>query len=57
LKTVYLESYCQYLKIICQKNHINSVNIFNQVGLISINCIGSYMGDYEVAMISKNPSF
>jgi hypothetical protein len=23
LKTVYLETYCQYLKIVCYKNHIN----------------------------------
>jgi centrosomal protein CEP104 len=56
LKTVYLESYCQYLKIVCTKNHINNFNIFNQVGLISINCMGSYMGEYEVAMISTKPA-
>jgi len=36
LKTVYLEQYCQYLKIVMHKNHLNSMNIFNQVGLVSI---------------------
>ena len=34
------------------KNHANSFNIFNQVAIVSIVCVGSYMGDYEVAMIS-----
>lgn len=53
LKTVYLEQYCQYVKIVMSKNHLNQFNIFNQVGLVSINCIGSYMGDYEVGMIAQ----
>ena len=29
LKTVYLEQYCQYLKIVLNKNHLNQFNIFN----------------------------
>ena len=45
------------------KCHLNNFNIFNQVGIISINCIGSYMGEYEVGMITNkivhqpNPAF
>ena len=53
LKTVYLEQYCQYLKIVMTKCHLNNFNIFNQVGIVSINCIGSYMGEYEVGMITN----
>jgi centrosomal protein CEP104 len=53
LKTVYLEQYCQYLKIVMNKCHLNNFNIFNQVGIVSINCIGSYMGEYEVGMITN----
>lgn len=52
---MYLETYCQYLKIVCHKNHISNLNIFNQIGIINVNCIGSYMGEYEVAMISTKP--
>lgn len=51
LKTVYLEEHCQYLKLVLHKNHLNQFNIFNQVGLVSVQCLGSYMGDYEVGMI------
>ena len=29
LKTVYLEQYCQYLKVVVHKNHLNTLNIFN----------------------------
>jgi hypothetical protein len=53
LKTVYLEEHCQYLKIVLQKNHLNNLNIFNQVGIVQLNCVGSYMGDYEVGMIAQ----
>ena len=49
LKTVYLEQYCQYLKIVLHKNHLNSQNIFNQIGLISLTSTGGYIGDYEAS--------
>jgi centrosomal protein CEP104 len=26
---VYLEQYCQYLKVVVHKNHLNTLNIFN----------------------------
>ena len=53
LKTVYLEQYCQYLKIVIHKNHLNSLNIFNQVGLVSLTCTGSYIGDYEMSAVQQ----
>jgi centrosomal protein CEP104 len=53
LKTVYLEQYCQYLKIVIHKNHLNSLNIFNQVGIVSLTCTGSYIGDYEMSAVQQ----
>ena len=53
LKTVYLEQYCQYLKIVLHKNHLNSLNIFNQVGIVSLTCTGSYIGDYEMSAVHQ----
>lgn len=32
---------------------MNNLNIFNQIGIVMINCVGSYMGDYEVSMLSQ----
>ena len=29
------------------KNHLNSQNIFNQVGLIQVTCQGQIIADYE----------
>lgn len=40
LRKVYINSPCLYLKISLGNNHINRLNIFNQVGLISIECFG-----------------
>ena len=48
-KTVYLEQYCQYLKVVVHKNHLNTLNIFNQVGLVALKCTGAYIGDYEMS--------
>lgn len=35
------------------KNHLNSLNIFNQVGLVSLTCTGSYIGDYEMSAVQQ----
>lgn len=51
LKTVYVDTHCQYLKLLLHKNHTNHVNIFNQVGMVQLVCNGAYLGDYEVAML------
>lgn len=42
-RKIYIKSKCSYLKIILYKNHINFLNIFNQVGLISFECFGYFI--------------
>lgn len=39
-RKIYVNSHCLYLKLSIHKNHINRLNIFNQVGIISIECYG-----------------
>lgn len=40
LKSVYVDAKCFYLKVGFHKCHVNKNNIFNQVGLIALNCLG-----------------
>ncbi|XP_078616850.1 centrosomal protein of 104 kDa-like isoform X8 [Branchiostoma floridae x Branchiostoma japonicum] len=40
LKSVHVDCYGQFIKIILHKNYINRFNLFNQVGLVAINIIG-----------------
>ena len=40
LKTVYLEAPMLFLKLVLQKPHINSLNVFNQVGIIGLSFNG-----------------
>lgn len=44
LKSVSLECEGSFIKLVCQKNHLNKHNIFNQVGLVAVNVIGEYPG-------------
>ena len=32
---------------------MNSLNIFNQVGLVSLTCTGSYIGEYEMSAVQQ----
>ena len=40
LKSVYVDSQAVLLKLIFHKCHLNNFNVFNQIGLIALNCIG-----------------
>lgn len=40
LKSVYLNAKCNILKLVFNPPHKNPLNPYNQVGMISINCIG-----------------
>jgi centrosomal protein CEP104 len=44
LKSVYIDAECLYLKLLLNKCHTNSQNVYNQVGLIAINAIGEEIG-------------
>ena len=40
LKSVYVDSLAVILKLILHKCHLNNFNVFNQIGLVAVNCIG-----------------
>jgi len=39
-RKVFINTNCIYLKLVLQKNHLNKYNVFNQVGIISIDFLG-----------------
>jgi len=41
LKSVYIGKQGNFLKLLVHKNHLNKHNIYNQVGIIAINVLGS----------------
>lgn len=41
LKSVYLKARGHFLKLVLHKCYVNSLNLYNQVGLIAINVLGS----------------
>ena len=47
LKSVNLDCEGNFFKIQCHKNHINKLNIFNQVGIVAVNIIGDYIAEKE----------
>ena len=45
LKSVYIDAECRYLKLVMHKNFKNSLNIFNQIGFLSLKCFGDLTDD------------
>ena len=44
LKSVYLKARGSFLKLLFHKSHVNTLNLYNQVGLIAINILGQLAG-------------
>jgi centrosomal protein CEP104 len=40
-RKIYIDTHCYYLKLLLNKNYVNKYNVFNQVGLISIDFYGT----------------
>ena len=40
-RKIFVDTKCLYLKLVLQKNYVNKYNVFNQVGLISIDFYGT----------------
>ena len=55
LKTVHLGVTCQFFKLVLHKNYDNNYNLFNQVGLVKLQFVGRYLGDYEVNALKGAP--
>ena len=52
MKTVHLQDiYTQFVKLVIYQPYENSNNVFHQVGIVSISCIGSMLDAYENAVI------
>lgn len=48
MKTVHLQDiYTQYIKIDLHQPFINEKNVFNQVSLISVSCIGQQLETFQ----------
>ena len=43
LKSVHLDCEGTFIKLCCQKNHVNKHNVFNQVGLVAVNILGDFI--------------
>lgn len=41
LKSVYVNARGEYIKFIIKQCHINTINLFNQVGIVAINVVGT----------------
>jgi centrosomal protein CEP104 len=39
-RKIFVDTYCFYLKIVLNKNYVNKYNVFNQVGLVSLDFYG-----------------
>ncbi|KAI8615325.1 hypothetical protein BC830DRAFT_1123218 [Chytriomyces sp. MP71] len=40
-KSIHVDAHGEFVKIVLHKNHINSLNLFNQVGLVSVSLLGA----------------
>mmetsp|Transcript_12935 Transcript_12935/g.45468 ORF Transcript_12935/g.45468 Transcript_12935/m.45468 type:complete len:345 (+) Transcript_12935:48-1082(+) len=52
LKSVQLDAYGKFLKIVAHTCHANKMNIYSQVGIIAINVIGDAVGNSPAAIPS-----
>ena len=46
----------EYFKLVLHRNHDNSYNLFNQVGLVKLQFMGHFLGDYEVQALKGSPN-
>ena len=56
MKTVHLGVTCQFFKLVLHRNHDNGYNLFNQVGLVKLQFLGRYLGDYELQALKGSPN-
>ena len=56
LKSVYIEAPAGYLKVALHKCHVNKHNIFNQVGVIAVNCLGETVDPGEKMQEAPMPA-
>ncbi len=47
LKTVFVEYVGRFLKLLINENHVNTQNIYNQVGIIAVSILGVEINQYD----------
>jgi centrosomal protein CEP104 len=47
LKSVYVHARGRWLKLVLKKAHVNTINLFNQVGIVCVNVVGPTTKDQE----------
>ena len=47
LKSAYVDCMAMLVRLMVHPNHENKLNLFNQVSLIAINCLGDYFVPFE----------
>ena len=45
LKSVHVDAEGTFLKLVIHKNYVNKANLYNQVGLVALNVIGSNLNE------------
>ncbi len=55
LKSVYLKARGSFMKLLLHKCHVNSLNLYNQVGLIAINILGAPVAQPPVHFVPHAP--
>lgn len=55
LKTVFVDYVGQYIKLLINENHINKLNIYNQVGVVAVSLLGVSEGNESEERLGKNP--
>ena len=45
LKSVHVDAEGTFLKLVVHKNYVNKANLYNQVGLVALNVIGSNLNE------------
>ncbi|XP_065889816.1 centrosomal protein of 104 kDa-like isoform X2 [Dysidea avara] len=50
LKSIHLDVHCSELRLLLYHNHVNQLNLFNQVGIVAVNVIGNHLDDKTDAL-------
>ncbi|XP_014401676.1 PREDICTED: centrosomal protein of 104 kDa [Myotis brandtii] len=53
LKSVYVDTEGQFLKLVFHQNHANKYNVYNQVALVAMNIIGDPVGGSDESTIAS----
>ena len=57
LKTVFIDKVGKFLKLIVNENHVNKLNIYNQVGIVALSVMGnddSVSNEYDESNVNRS---